>query len=100
MLALARDVAERVPANRRKDLMLIHMGDAALQPQLNLFDLGPGDPRFELQHPSGAPAAEHCAVAEFGSRLEGDERRPADDHRLETRIEQLLDVRIHALILT
>jgi DNA helicase HerA-like ATPase len=38
------DVAERVPAARRKDLMLIHMGDPVLQPQLNLFDLGPGDP--------------------------------------------------------
>ncbi len=38
------DVRDRVPAARRKDLMLIHMGDPALQPQLNLFDLGPGDP--------------------------------------------------------
>ncbi len=38
------DVRDRVPAARQQDLMLIHMGDPALQPQLNLFDLGPGDP--------------------------------------------------------
>ncbi len=38
------DVRDRVPAARRKDLLEIHMGEPGLQPRLNLFDLGPGDP--------------------------------------------------------
>ena len=37
-------IRDTVPVERRKDLMLIHMGDPALQPQLNVLELGPGDP--------------------------------------------------------
>lgn len=38
------DVRDRMPAHRLPDLQLVHMGDPALQPQLNLLELGPGDP--------------------------------------------------------
>ena len=38
------DVRDRVPAHRLKDLQLVHMGDPALQPKLNILELGPGDP--------------------------------------------------------
>jgi hypothetical protein len=37
-------VRDRMPAHRRKDAQLVHMGDPLLQPKLNLLELGPGDP--------------------------------------------------------
>ena len=41
---LWNDVRERIPAHRRKDLHLAHMGDPQFQPKLNVLGLGPGDP--------------------------------------------------------
>jgi hypothetical protein len=41
---LWEDVRCRIPAHRLADVQLVHMGDPALQPQLNLLELGPGDP--------------------------------------------------------
>lgn len=38
------DIRDRLPAHRAKDIQLVHMGDPQLQPQLNLLELGPGDP--------------------------------------------------------
>jgi Type IV secretion-system coupling protein DNA-binding domain len=38
------DVRARIPAHRAADVQLVHMGEPGLQPQLNLLELGPGDP--------------------------------------------------------
>jgi hypothetical protein len=38
------DVRDRIPTRRLADVQLVHMGDPDLQPQLNLLELGPGDP--------------------------------------------------------
>ena len=38
------DIRDRMPAHRLADLQLVHMGDPALQPQMNILELGPGDP--------------------------------------------------------
>jgi hypothetical protein len=38
------DVRDRIPTHRANDVQLVHMGDPLLQPQLNLLELGPGDP--------------------------------------------------------
>ena len=37
-------VRAHLPAHRAKDVQLVHMGDAELQPKLNLLELGPGEP--------------------------------------------------------
>src|SRR5204862_5789925 len=38
----------RLPPHRDADIQLVHMGDPQLQPQLNLLELGPGDPAEAL----------------------------------------------------
>lgn len=41
------DIRDRIPPHRKNDLLLVHMGEPALQPALNLLQLGPGDPAEE-----------------------------------------------------
>ena len=38
------DIRDRIPEKRRGDVQLVHMGEPALQPKLNILELGPGDP--------------------------------------------------------
>jgi Type IV secretion-system coupling protein DNA-binding domain len=44
---LWKEVRDCVPAHRREDLLVYHMGDLKQQPRMNVLELGPGDPAAE-----------------------------------------------------